>query len=73
MPAGIRTHAHAVAPPCSTCVRRAAGGESFGPGLTNSGFTSSWTPSHSGYTPKNAEAMLDAALKLIKAKGGKDV
>lgn len=39
----------------------------------NTGFTSAWRPSHSGYTPKNAEAMLDAALKLIKAKGGKNV
>ena len=57
-------------PRCSCC---AAGGEGFGPGLTNTGFTSAWAPSHSGYTPKQAEAMLDAALKLIKAKGGKDV
>jgi hypothetical protein len=30
-----------------------------------------WKPSNRGYTAKNAEAMLDAALKLIKTKGGK--
>ena len=60
-------------PPCSGCVLMGAGGESFGPGLTNTGFTNAWKPSHSSYTPKNAEAMLDAALKLFKAKGGKGV
>jgi hypothetical protein len=59
-------------PPCTGCARtRATGGEGFGPNLANKGFTNAWKPRNSGYTPKNAEAMLDAALELIKAKGGK--
>jgi hypothetical protein len=51
--------------------RRAAGGDGFGPDSLNRGFTSPWQPRNAGYTPENAEAMLDAALALIKAKGGK--
>jgi NAD(P)-dependent dehydrogenase (short-subunit alcohol dehydrogenase family) len=47
------------------------GGASFGPDQLNRGFTSPWKPRSKTYTPENAEAMLDAALKLIKAKGGK--
>jgi hypothetical protein len=70
----MRMHAHALTPPCSGCACGcAAGGEGFGPGKMNTGFTNAWAPSHSGYTPKDAKAMLDAALELIKAKGGKDV
>ena len=48
-----------------------AGGEGFGPNAANKGFTRAWKPDNKGYTPKNAEAMLDAALQLIKDKGGK--
>lgn len=51
--------------------RPCAGGEGFGPNATNKGFTRPWKPDNKGYTAKNAEAMLDAALKLIKDKGGK--
>jgi hypothetical protein len=50
---------------------RSAGGEGFGPITLNKGFTRPWKPDHRGYTAKNAEAMLDAALQLIKDKGGK--
>ena len=51
----------------------ATGGEGFGPNSMNRGFTNEWRPHHKQFTPKVAEAMLDAALVLIKAKGGKDV
>lgn len=53
------------------CCLRSAGGEGFGPNALNKGFTRPWKPDHRGYTAKNAEAMLDAALQLIKDKGGK--
>jgi NAD(P)-dependent dehydrogenase (short-subunit alcohol dehydrogenase family) len=47
------------------------GGQSFGPNRFNQGFTNAWKPSSAAFTPENADAMMQAALEVIKAKGGK--
>ena len=48
-----------------------ASGQSFGPNKLNRGLTNEWKPSSAAFTPENADAMMAAALQLIKAKGGK--
>ena len=48
-----------------------ASGQSFGPNRLNRGLTNAWKPSTAAFTPENADAMMAAALQLIKAKGGK--
>ena len=46
-------------------------GQSFGPDRLNRGFTDPWKPSSHAFTPENADLMMEAATKVIQAKGGK--
>lgn len=45
-------------------------GQSFGPDKLNRGFTDPWKPNTPAFTAENADRMIEAAITLIKAKGG---